>query len=154
MENFLTKFFDDNSVCTGLCDLKRKTETAQLNYYYAQQQAVRPQMRPQVQKPVQQTVKQTTQMPQAKPQKQSLAQIFAAQQQAYAAQQAYNAQQKTQQFRTNMQQQAQQQYQKPQVNTVQKQSYVQNANPQALNSRVIVNGSMKKVVSAAVPARY
>ena len=52
------------------------------------------------------------------------------------------------------QQQAQQQYQKPQVNTVQKQSYVQNANPQALNSRVIVNGSMKKVVSAAVPARY
>lgn len=147
MENLLTKFFDDNSVCIGLCDLKRKIEIKQINYYAQQPYA-------NIGMPVN-TSKQTQSMPQpvrmqqtqAKPQRQSLAQIFAAQQQAYAAQQAYNAQQHTQQFRANMQQ--------AQNKTVQNvQNIARNSNNQAFQSKVIVNGNMKKVISAAVPARY
>ena len=148
MTNILTKFFDDNSICTGLCDLKRKTQTSQLDYYYTQQS-----MPQNLQVRTQRQINIQTQ-PQHKVQKQSLAQIFAAQQQAYAAQQAYNAQQKSTQFRTNMQQ-PQQQYQRHNFNNnIQTQKNIQNASSSTANARVIINGSMKKVVSAAIPTSF
>ena len=167
MEQFLKNFFNDNSVCVGLCDLKRKTDEITFTYATQQQpqvQQARPQM---MQKPVQQ-----------KPQKQTLAQRFAAQQQAYAAQQAYIAEQRklyaeqlAQQKAYMAQQQANQKSQfaqhayaaQQEMQRVVQQKPVsgQSSNPyrpfaqsNAPKSKVIVNGNMKKIVSPAVPARH
>jgi len=160
MEQFLKNFFNDNSVCVGLCDLKRKTDevrimpqaSVQAQYQQPKAQNIQPQMQRTVQ-----------QQPQQKPQRQSLAQIFAAQQKAYAAQQAYLAQQR-QKYAAQAQQQTQQRVvqQKP-VYTEAKplfanqntNSYIQQMPQKKSQTTVIVNGNMKKVISAAVPpARY
>ena len=158
MEQILKNFFNDNSVCVGLCDLKRKIDNININY--AQQTQYQQTNSQNAQQQMQRTV---LQQPQQKPQKQTLAQIFAAQQQAYAAQQAYLAQQR-QKYAAQTQQQAQQRVvqQKP-VYTEAKplfanqntNSYIQQMPQKKPQTTVIVNGNMKKVISAAVPpARY
>ena len=160
MEQFLKNFFNDNSVCVGLCDLKRKTDEITFTCATQQQTQVQ-QVRPQMQKQ----------------QKQTLAQKFAAQQQAYAEQQARIAEQRKlyaeeiakqkaymQQQQANQKSQfaqhayaAQQEIQQIQERIVQ-QRPVFNNNPyrkiESAQSRVIVNGNMKKVVSPAIPVRY
>ena len=161
MEQFLKNFFNNNSVCVGLCDLERKVADAQFNYAqnFAQQAPLK-------QSVIQATPVQQRQVVQPKPQKQSLAQIFAAQQQAYAQQQAQMQQQQT--FRAQAQQ-VQQTFQQPQSRVVQHKPVYTEARPVYVNqqnvesyvqrvhqpqTRVIVNGNMKKVVSPAIPARY
>lgn len=166
MEQFLKNFFNDNSVCVGLCDLKRKTD--EIKFTFETQQTASPF----VQQPVQQPIK---------PQKQTLAQKFAAQQQAYAEQQAkiaeqrrlyaeqlaeqkaFMAQQKASQKSQFAQHAyaAQQEIQEFQDKIVQQRPVFTHRNPyrptvqpEAPRTRVIVNGNMKKVVSPAVPARY
>ena len=163
MEQFLKNFFNNNSVCVGLCDLERKISEAQFTYA----QNVAPQV-PLPQRTVQPRPVQQQTVVQPKPQKQSLAQLFAAQQQAYAQQQAQMQQRQTFKAQAQQVQQASY-YQQPQQRVVQQkpvytearpvyvnqqnlESYVQRA-PQP-QTRVIVNGNMKKIVSAAVPARY
>ena len=160
MEQFFFFFFNDNSVCVGLCDLKRKIDD--VNFAYTAQ--------PQYQQPTQRPAQQA----QPKPQKQTLAQKFAAQQKEYAAKQAYLEeqrrkyalmQQQVQQMERQaaLRQQAAQQkvvQQKPVYKAAQQVNaspnmYMRNTQKQAAPKQtVIVNGSMKKVVSAAVPARY
>ena len=137
MEQFLRDFFNDNSVCVGLCDLKRKTSTSMPQQTFVNK------------------------APQPKPQKQTLAQKFAAQQQAYAAQQAYVAQQRQKyaQVQQQMQQRVVQQkpiYSEAKPVFVSKNPYCPQATPQQNPQvKVIVNGNTKKIVSAAVPAgRY
>lgn len=164
MEQFLKDFFNDNSVCIGLCDLKRKVSEVQFNFaqqvqsqpvyqqtFYQQPQPQvqgRPQPRPQ----------------QPKPQRQTLAQKFAEQQRAYEAQQkAYAARQVyLEQQRQNF---AQVQQSVQQQKTVQQRPVYTEAKPVFANSnpyckqvqqpqsRVIIDGNKKKVISAAVPAR-
>lgn len=183
MEQFLKNFFNDNSVCVGLCDLSRKTvdvkpvyEQQLMNAYVSQQKYSQPQVQNYFSsQPVQ--VKQSVytqpkSQPQQvnvapaavqKPKKQSLAQKFAAQQREYAAQQAYIAQQRQKYAAQQAAQQTVQQrtvQQKPVYSEakplyVNPNSYIQQAPQQYPQSRVIVNGNKKKVISAAVPAaRY
>lgn len=160
MEQFLKDFFNDNSVCVGLCDLKRKLDEEKFNY------SAQLQFQQQTQCPAQQA--------QPKPQRQTLAQKFAAQQQEYAAKQAYLEEQRrkyaimqeqVQQMERQavLRQQAVQQrvvQQKPVYKPAQSVNstnnvYMRNTQKQeAPQTRVIVNGNMKKVISAAVPARY
>ncbi len=155
MEQFLKNFFNDNSVCVGLCDLKRKNDEVKFNYASQMQQQVQ-----NYQKPVQKTVQQ-------KPQKQTLAQKFAAQQQEYAAKQAYLEEQRRKYAQMQrqvelMEQQAARQrvVQQKAVYAAAKTTPVNNPYRQAVpqqqasQSRVIVDGNIKKVISAAVPARY
>ena len=151
MEQFLRDFFNDNSLCVGLCDLKRKTANDVRN------------QAPFVQsKPTQQQTftfeKPKVQPSQVqKPQRQTLAQKFAEQQQAYAARQAYIAQQR-QKF---AQEQAIQQrvveqkavYSQSRPVFVNPNAYIEKPAQQKSQTKVIVNGNMKKVVSPAVPAR-
>ena len=167
MEQLLRNFLNDNSTCIGLCDLDRKTTS--INTLYAQQNAYKPQVN------VSYTnVNMNQQMVQSqpKPQKQSLAQIFAAQQREYVAQQqkayaqrqAYVEQQRST-FASAVQQQAAQQkvVQQKAVYTESKPVYANavDYNQSLLNqmrknsqSSVIVNGNSKKVISAAVPVRH
>ena len=180
MEQFLKNFFNDNSVCVGLCDLSRKT--VEVKPVYPQQLSNAPafQQKPQMQnyfssQPVQSKQSVYAQpkiQPQPvniapaavqKPKKQTLAQKFAAQQKEYAAQQAYIAQQRQKYAAQQAAQQSVQQrtvQQKPVYSEakplyVSPNSYIQQAPQQHPQSRVIVNGNMKKVISAAVPAaRY
>ena len=147
MEQFLKNFFNDNSVCIGLCDLKRKTNEVKINFA----------AQTNYQQPVQK----------AAHQKQTLAQKFAEQQKEYAAKQAYLEEQRRiyaemqRKVQLMEQQNAQQRrVQQKAVYTAAKTSSVNNPYRQVVQKqqtpqeRVIVNGNMKKVVSAAVPARY
>ncbi len=224
MEQFLKNFFNDNSVCVGLCDLKRKNEvkeflfteqmqpavqTAQMFAQGAyQQQFTQPEQQffqpaAQLQTLKQNIFKQTqnfTQKPQTvqqkiepqktvemktvevKPQKQTLAQRFAAQQKEYAAQQAFLAEQrkkyaqqqeqaqksfieqaKAAQQAQLLQQQVKQQEKHVENNslssikrefTINGKTYIEYGPKNAYEPKVIVNGNMKKVVSAAVSARF
>lgn len=161
MEQILKDFFNDNSVCVGLCDLKRKIDEVKFSF------APQHQFQQPIQKPVQQM--------QQKPQRQTLAQKFAAQQQEYAAKQAYleeqrrkyalmqeQVQQMERQAALRQQQAVQQRVvqQKPTYKASQSVNasnnlYMKNTQNQAAPKQtVIVNGNMKKVISAAVPARY
>ena len=152
MEQFLKNFFNDNSVCIGLCDLKRKTDEMKVSFS----------SQIQYQQPVQKTVQQP------KPQKQTLAQKFAEQQKEYAAKQAYLEEQRRiyaemqRKVQLMEQQNAQQRLVQQKAVYSQARTTANNVNSyrqavakqQAPQTRVIVNGNMKKVVSAAVPARY
>ncbi len=153
MEQILKNFFNDNSVCIGLCDLKRKLEDVKLCQS--------------VPSPIQQPVQKAFQQKVQPAQKQTLAQKFAEQQREYAAKQAYLEEQKRiyaqmQRKVQLMEQQAAQQRLAQQRNVYSGKQVSQAASPyrqttakqQAPQARVIVNGNMKKVVSAAVPARY
>ena len=227
MEQFLKNFFNDNSVCVGLCDLKRKNEvkeflfteqaqpavqTAQTVQTIAQpvyqQQFAQPEIRQPEVKPILKQTQNFTQKPQiktqqveiqkpvemknveVKPQKQTLAQRFAAQQREYAAQQAFLAEQRKKHAQQQLQAQksfieqakiAQQtqklQQQAPQTQptkptnvqekheieqplfsvkrsfTIDGKTYFEYGSGKSHEPKVIVNGNMKKVVSAAVPAR-
>jgi hypothetical protein len=161
MKQFLNDFFSDDTVCLGICDLKRKIAKASLTQQVTTVNYANLQNYSEPVKPTQQTYATVQQ----KPQKQTLAQKFAAQQQAYAAQQAYIEQQRqrfaaVQQNFQATQQQYQQTIQQKQVYTEAKPVYV-NKNPYYSQTsqnnyqpKVIIDGSKKKVVSAAVPARY
>lgn len=168
MEQFLKDFFNDNSVCVGLCDLKRKTLDLKPQMYApVQPQQTTQQVYQQVYQQNYTQAKQTFAQPkpqvQQKPQRQTLAQKFAEQQRAYAQQQAYLAQQRERfaQVQQTLEQSTQPRpvqqkavYSEAKPVYANQNSYIQQAPQQHSQTRVIVNGNMKKVVSPAIPARY
>ena len=169
MEQFLRNFFNNDSVCLGLCDLQRKIAGVSFNNPPAHMQAPVHTPQPQV---YHQAYAQAYAQQQVQPQpqqKMSSSQYFAQQQREYAAKQAYESQKQTMvapQASRNpyglQQQSFQQSLQQPQQvqRTVQVQqssnveSYIQQrpTHSQA-KTTTIINGNMKKVISAAVPAR-
>lgn len=163
MEQFLKDFFNDNSVCVGLCDLKRKTLDMKPEVFA---QVKTPQPNPQIYQQAcyqtkqtftqQQTFAQPQPQVQQKPQRQTLAQKFAAQQQAYLAQQRQKYAQVQQSIEQAQQRPVQQKpvYSEAKPVYVNPNSYIQQAPQQHSQTKIIVNGNMKKVVSPAIPARY
>ena len=170
MEQFLRNFFNNDSVCLGLCDLQRKIAGVSFDNPPAHMQQTRVQApQPQV---YHQAYAQSYVQQQVQPQPQqrmSLSQYFAQQQREYAAKQAYASQKQTMvapQASRNpyglQQQSFQQSLQQPQQ--VQREVYVQqSSNVESYiqqrptrsqpKTTTIINGNMKKVISAAVPAR-
>lgn len=174
MEQFLRNFFNNDSVCLGLCDLQRKIAGVSFNNPPAHMQAYA-QPTPQV---YQQAYAQNYAQQQIQPQPQqrmSLSQYFAQQQREYAAKQAYASQKQTmvapqvsknpyapqqrtfQQAMNQPQVQVQPQPQQRQVHVQQSsnvESYIQQRPTHSQpKTTTIINGNMKKVISAAVPAR-
>lgn len=170
MEQFLRNFFNNDSVCLGLCDLQRKIAGVSFNNPPAHMQAPVHTPQPQV---YHQAYAQAYAQQQVQPQpqqKMSLSQYFAQQQREYAAKQAYASQKQTMvapqpsqnPYRQVQQQTFQQSLNQPQQvqRTVHVQqssnveSYIQQrpTHSQA-KTTTIIKGNMKKVISAAVPAR-
>lgn len=212
MEQFLTNFFNDNSVCVGLCDLGRKI--AKINYftnadyqavvnvqlnsvaehcdvqpkkqslaqYFLQQQQAYAQMHPEVEKQA------VAQKKQEEAQKAYMAKVAYAQKQAEAKKQALEAKQayakkialaqkqaelarqayakptqptfkaQVEQVANNQIAQAKTQYATKAISRENLESYIQKnpnqyvyASPETVT---IINGSMKKIISSAVPAKH
>ena len=53
MEQFLKNFFNDNSLCVGLCDLSRKTDEILTANVYKSENLLKPQAAPEYIKPQQ-----------------------------------------------------------------------------------------------------
>ena len=167
MEQFLKNFFNDNSLCVGLCDLSRKTDEILTANVYKSENLLKPQAAPEYIKP-----QQKIEEPQIQKAKQTLAQYFLAQQQEYAEKQKVLQQNQMQNTIVNqtvkhvvnsqpqdtLKKQAENsrlscaaQYlnSKPNNFVPQKQE-VKNIIPK---TTTIIEGSRKKVISAAVPTR-
>ena len=82
MEQFFKNFFNDNSLCVGLCDLSRKTNEIVTVNVYKSEKLLKPQPAPEYIQP-----QQKIEEPQIQKAKQTLAQYFLAQQQEYAEKQ-------------------------------------------------------------------
>lgn len=162
MEQFLRNFFNNDSVCLGLCDLQRKIAGVNFNNPPAHMQAAV--------NPTQTQAYHQAYVQQQPQQKMSLSQYFAQQQREYAAKQAYSSQKQTiaapqasqNPYRQVQQQTFQQSLNQPQQvqRTVHVQqssnveSYIQQRPTYSqAKTTTIINGNMKKVISAAVPAR-
>lgn len=168
MEQFLRNFFNNDSVCLGLCDLQRKIAGVSFNNPPAHMQAYTQQIPQAYQQAYAQNYAQQQVQPQPQ-QRMSLSQYFAQQQREYAAKQAYASQKQTMvapQVSKNpygpQQQAFQQVMNQPQTQQrpvhVQQssnvESYIQQRPTHSQpKTTTIINGNMKKVVSAAVPAR-
>lgn len=168
MEQFLRNFFNNDSVCLGLCDLQRKIAGVSFNNPPAHMQIPVQNLQPQV---YQQAYAQAYTQQQVQPQqKMSLSQYFAQQQREYAAKQAYASQKQTMvapqtsqnPYRQVPQQTFQQSLNQPQQTQrpvcIQQssnvESYIQQRPTHSQQkTTTIINGNMKKVISAAVPAR-
>lgn len=166
MEQFFKNFFNDNSLCVGLCDLSRKTNEIVTVNVYKSEKLLKPQPAPEYIQP-----QQKIEEPQIQKAKQTLAQYFLAQQQEYAEKQRALQQNQMQNTIVNqpvkpVQTQVQDTFKKQAEssrsswaaqylnskpnNFVPQKQDMKNAIPK---TTTIIEGSRKKVISAAVPTR-
>lgn len=168
MEQILKNFFNDNSLCIGLCELSRKTDEILTANVYKSEKLLKPQPAPEYVKP------QPVNEPQIQKAKQTLAQYFLAQQQEYAEKQRVLQQSQMQNTIVNQSVKTVKPEQIQNQNTLKKQAENSRLSwaAQYLNSKTnncvpqkqemqnfipktttIIEGSRKKIISAAVPTR-
>ena len=96
MEKFLKKFLNDNSICTGLCDLKRKTGSSnpglKQNLYTEINSEIDTQIKQIAQQIVNEKLKKIRATKQIKNENKPLSKIFAEQQKQYLMQQRLQSQ--------------------------------------------------------------